>query len=259
MTMNITDKAKVYFHKVLKTDHFITSVTDPELSENYINFTFDESVSENDLDLRTRGLCALASSIGANEVEYFKYVIGAAFNMGVKPVEIREVVYQSLPYCGAGRTRKFTLAMNAVFDEKDIELPLPPQSTTTRATRLKKGNETQIKIFGERSREAWKRASPGMEHIAKWLAANCFGDFYTRGALNLKEREMITFCFLAAMGGCEPQLISHATGNMNIGNDRHFLIQVVSYCVPFIGYPRSLNAFSAIEEAVKLRKPPLAP
>lgn len=60
---------------------------------------------------------------------------------------------------------------------------------------------------------------------------------------------MITFCFLAAQGGCEPQLVSHAAANMNIGNDREFLIQVVSQCLPYIGYPRSLNALSCIQDA----------
>ncbi len=62
---------------------------------------------------------------------------------------------------------------------------------------------------------------------------------------------MITFCFLAAQGGCEPQLISHAAANMGIGNDRKFLIDVVSQCLPYIGYPRSLNALRCIAEAAK--------
>lgn len=39
---------------------------------------------------------------------------------------------------------------------------------------------------------------------------------------------MITFCFLAAQGGCEPQLTAHSKGNMNLGKDKAFLIKVVS-------------------------------
>ena len=38
-------------------------------------------------------------------------------------------------------------------------------------------------------------------HINKWLADNCFGDYYTRGGLDTREREMVTLCFLAAQGG----------------------------------------------------------
>ena len=103
-------------------------------------------------------------------------------------------------------------------------------------------------------KEAWKAG-----HINRWLAANCFGDYYTRTGLDLAQREMITFCFLAAQGGCEPQLIAHAAGNMNLGNDKEFLIRVVSRCLPYIGYPRSLNAINCINQAVDTRKKILFP
>lgn len=52
------------------------------------------------------------------------------------------------------------------------------------------------------------------------MADNCFGDYYTRTGLSYAQREMITFCFLAAQGGCETQLTSHAAGNMKVGNDK---------------------------------------
>lgn len=73
--------------------------------------------------------------------------------------------------------------------------------------------------------------------------------YYTRTGLDLKQREMIPFCFLMAQGGCEPQLIAHAKGNINLGNDRDFLMRVVSQCLPYLGYPRSLNAIACINKA----------
>ena len=96
-------------------------------------------------------------------------------------------------------------------------------------TALEKGVQIQASIFGESMREAWKKG-----HVNRWLAANCFGDYYTRTGLDLRQREMITFCFLMAQGGCEPQLIAHAKGNMNMGNDRDFLVRVVSQCLPYM-------------------------
>lgn len=95
-------------------------------------------------------------------------------------------------------------------------------------------------------KEAWKAG-----YINRWLAANCFGDYYTRTGLSLAQRELITFCFLMAQGGCEPQLTAHAKGNMNIGNDKDFLMRVISQCLPYIGYPRSLNAIACINRAEK--------
>lgn len=91
-------------------------------------------------------------------------------------------------------------------------------------------------------------------HINRWLTDNCFGDYYTRTGLTARQREMITFCFLTAQGGCEPQLTAHAAANIRLGNDQAFLIRVVSQCVPYIGYPRSLNALRCISEAAKAEK-----
>lgn len=33
----------------------------------------------------------------------------------------------------------------------------------------------------------------------------CFGDFYTRSGLSLKDRELVVFGAIAALGGCEAQ------------------------------------------------------
>ena len=169
-----------------------------------------------------------------------------ALDAGVTPVMVKEIVYQSVDYVGFGRMLPFLEITNQVLEEGGIPLPLENQGTTTAETRLEKGVEAQAEIFGEQMKEAWKAG-----HINRWLAANCFGDYYTRKGLDLAQREMITFCFLMGQGGCEPQLTAHAKGNMNLGNDKAFLTRVVSQCLPYIGYPRSLNAITCINQAAE--------
>lgn len=53
------------------------------------------------------------------------------------------------------------------------------------------------------------------------------------------------------MGGVEPQVKAHIQGNLNMGNDKTKLIAVVTALVPYIGYPKSLNALNAIDEIAK--------
>ena len=77
------------------------------------------------------------------------------------------------------------------------------------------------------------------------------GDYYTRTGLNDAEREMITFCFLLAQGGCENQLRGHTAGNFGVGNGKEKLYSVVEQCMPYVGYPRSLNAMGVIDEVAK--------
>ena len=59
-----------------------------------------------------------------------------------------------------------------------------------------------------------RTATPEYPQINRWLASNCFGDWCTREGLTDRERELITFCPIAARGGCEPQLTAHARANM---------------------------------------------
>jgi len=165
------------------------------------------------------------------------------------PVEVKEIVYQAVAYLGIGRVMPFLTAVNEELERRGISLPLEPQAQTVYEQRRDAGNQVQVDAFGEGIRGSWTKGPEERQHINLWLADNCFGDYYTRGGLTLPQRELITFCFLAAQGGCEPQLTAHAKANMTVGNDRLFLIQIVSQCVPYIGYPRSLNALSCIDKA----------
>lgn len=196
------------------------------------------------LDPVTRSLAVLATLAGCQGVQLFKLVLPEALDAGLTPVMAKELVYQAVDYLGLGRALSFVDAVNEVLTARGVELPLPSQSTTTPETRLEKGVDAQVAIFGDGMREAWRQGT-----INRWLGANCFGDYYTRTGLDLRQRELITFCFLAAQGGCEPQLTAHAKGNMNLGNDAAFLTKVVLNCLPYIGYPRSLNALGCIQKA----------
>lgn len=222
--------------------------TDPEFMERYEHFTETEVVNEEGqmLPEDTRHMAILATLIGCGGVDMYRVVLPGALDAGVTPVMAKEIVYQSVDYLGIGRVLPFLTTTNEVLEEKGIELPLEGQAATTLEDRLEKGIQAQVDIFGDGMREAWKAG-----HINRWLAANCFGDYYTRTGLTLAQREMITFCFLAAQGGCEPQLTSHAKGNMNLGNGKAFLIRVISQCLPYIGYPRSLNAVNCVNKAAE--------
>ena len=224
------------------------ALTDPEFAERVEHFTFDEVVTdpEQQLDEGTRWLAILSALIGAQSAEAFRKLLPQALDAGLSPVAVKETVYQAVDYLGLGRMLPFLDITNEVFALRGIALPLENQATTTMDDRLEKGAQAQAEIFGEQMLEAWKAGT-----VNRWLAANCFGDYYTRTGLDLKARELITFCFLAAQGGCEPQLVAHSQGNMNLGNDKDFLLRVVLQILPYIGYPRSLNAITCVNKAAE--------
>jgi alkylhydroperoxidase/carboxymuconolactone decarboxylase family protein YurZ len=119
-------------------------VTDPELIEVFDNFAFDEVLRHASLDTRTRLMVQLAALIGSQALSEYRAMLGAALTSGVTPAEVKEIVYQAVPY--------------------------------------------------------------------------------------------------------DPQVKGHVAANLNVGNDRQTLISVITVLLPFIGYPRTLNALAAINE-----------
>jgi 4-carboxymuconolactone decarboxylase len=136
-----------------------------------------------------------------------------------------------------------------VLSDHGIELPLPGQSTTTPETRYDAGLAVQTQIVGDETvATMYANAGDDVIHIQRYLSANCFGDYLTRDGLDIPTRELLTFSMLAALGGCEPQLAGHVTANLNVGNDRAALLMVLTTLLPFIGYPRALNALRVLNE-----------
>lgn len=229
--------------------------TDPEFMERFDNFAFDEVVNSDNLDGPTRFMAILAALVGCQSIDEYKAMLPAALNFGVTPVEAKEIVYQAAAYLGIGRSLPFLNAANEILTTRGIKLPLENQATTTTENRRKSGTKAQVQIFGDRMMDFYKSGPEESRHINLWLAANCFGDYYTRNGLDYQQREMITFCFLAAQGGCDNQLKRHAAANMRIGNSRAFLIKIISQCLPYIGYSRSLTALACVQAIAQIEQP----
>ena len=192
----------------------------------------------------------MASALAQHTIGEYRLMLHAAWANGISPVEIKEVLYQSVPYVGMARVVDFIGVLNDFLTSEGVKLPLEPQSVTSAETRFEKGLALQKGIFGERIEEMHRTAPDNQKHIQNYLSANCFGDYQTRRGLDVKTRELLTFAMLISLGGCEPQVKGHIRGNMNVGNDKVTLLAVVTQLLPYIGYPRTLNAIACLNEVI---------
>jgi 4-carboxymuconolactone decarboxylase len=55
---------------------------------------------------------------------------------------------------------------------------------------------------------------------------------------------------LISLGGTEPQVKGHIQGNVNVGNDKETLLSVITQLLPYMGYPRTLNAIKCLNEVI---------
>ncbi len=238
-------------HDELFPGHVSTlAATDPELIETFDNFAFDEVLAHGKLDARTRLMVQLASMIACQALREYRVMLGAALTVGITPVEAKEIVYQAVPYVGMAKVFDFIHATNDALSERGVALPLPSQSTTTPETRAEKGLAVQKQIIGSDVVEGLYASAPADElHIQRYLSANCFGDHLTRAGVDIPTRELLTLSMLVSLGGCEAQVKGHVAANLKVGNDRARLIDVLTQLLPFIGYPRTLNALRVLDEA----------
>lgn len=246
--MPISRKALEYHEKLFPCCESKLAVTDPELVEVFDNFAFAEVLEYGNLDIRTRLMVILASMIASQALGEYKVMLVGALNAGVTPVEVKEIVYQAVPYVGIAKVYDFIHATNEILESRGVALPLEGQSTTSPETRRQKGLEVTVEIFGNVLEQLAENSPENQKHIPEYLAANCFGDFITRSGIDLKTRELLTFSMLLSLGGCESQLKGHVQGNLNLGNDKDALLSVLTQLLPYVGYPRMLNALSVLNQ-----------
>ena len=240
-----TMKANEKYRELLKRD-FAISKEDEDLQNIFNNFVYGEVYNHGSLEPKLRELITLVSLTASQGQGMIAEHVEMALNVGANAIEIKEALYQCAPYVGFPRVFSALEEANKVFKDKNIKLPLPSQATVSEETRFEKGLEIQTNTFGQGILDAIRNAPENQKHIRNYLSAMCFGDFYTREGLDMKTRELLTFIMIISLGGQEAQATGHARGNLSVGNDKDTLIEAVTQCIPYIGYPRTLNAIAII-------------
>lgn len=246
--MSRTQKANENFEKWFGGGTFTNGYTDAEFESIAKNFLWGDASEHGALSDKQRAIVILTTLTASGTYEVIEKYAGAALRAGVSANEIRETLIQCTPYVGMEKVNLALKEAYAAFEKAGVSETVTEQATVDDDTRFEKGLAVQQEIFGADNINNMRASAPQeLKHIQDYLSAYCFGDFYTRKTLDLKMRELITFCAICSLGGCEPQAKAHAAANISVGNTREMLIDAITQCLPFIGFPRTLNAISCID------------
>lgn len=218
-----------------------------EILARLVNNDIPKAVS---FDARMRTLISIASLTALGDARVLADVIDAGLAEGVEPLAMREAMVQAMAYSGLPSTIRAQEVLADILKRRGRNFPSEAAATVTDATRFADGLKVQKAIFGAAIDAMHKNARADERALTvDLLTGYCFGDTYTRKGLALKERELLTFVVIASMGGCEPQVKAHAAGNIAVGTTRGELIDAIVVMLPFIGFPKSLNALAMVNEA----------
>ena len=114
-------------------------------------------------------------------------------------------------------------------------------------TRTEICNENMQKLFNSTMAQSGDDVEM-MQILQKYI----FGEVFTTGELDIKTRELLTVVSLTTQQTL-PQLKAHINAALNAGNTPVEVKEAIYQCAPFIGFPKTLNAISVMNEVFKER------
>ena len=119
--------------------------------------------------------------------------------------------------------------------------------------RLSRGWETLTRVNATQSPRVVAELDELAPDLARFVVEFGYGDCYERPTLEPRHRQLVTIGALVAMGGCEAQLAVHVAVGLNVGLSPDEVVEAVMHALPYVGFPRTLNAVAVVRSVFERR------
>jgi 4-carboxymuconolactone decarboxylase len=108
--------------------------------------------------------------------------------------------------------------------------------------RFRRGWERLMEVDAEGGERVIANLQDVAPDLGRYVVEFTFGEIYQRPILDLRQRQLVTIAALTTLGGAEPQLEVHINAALNVGLTALEVVEAILHCIPYIGFPRVLNA-----------------
>ncbi|MEY2397102.1 MAG: 4-carboxymuconolactone decarboxylase [Actinomycetota bacterium] len=113
---------------------------------------------------------------------------------------------------------------------------------------LAAGREIQTKLWPQMATGGTPRPAAKLApDFYEWVAETAFGKIWSRDALPLRDRSLITVAMLAALGRTG-ELRGHLAGARNLGISQEELVEVLMQVAVYAGVPAANDALGVAAE-----------
>ena len=168
---------KQNYHTLFGGEALTGKGTDPEMMDILQKFIFGEVFRSGELTMQQRELITCVTLATLQTLPQLTAHAGAALNVGVSPLELREAMYLTAPFIGFPRMLNAVATVNEVFKQRGISLPLEKAGTVTEADRHEQGAAIQDKLYPGGIASVMAGVPGGLgEDVEYFLTSNFFGD-----------------------------------------------------------------------------------
>lgn len=197
------------------------------------------------LTARQQSLSAIAGLEAKGDLQRLYAAIDEGLDNGLTVPQIKEALSQLYAYTG------FPRSLNALGQLQKAVADREAAGKTTVAgddgdvlpegfNAIKTGTEVQTKVTGKPFNYAF---GPREDYFLK---AHLFGDIFASPVLSHAERELVTVSAISSLPGCDPQVLAHARGALNMGLSRDELAAIPDVLARKVGNSESWRARKAI-------------
>jgi 4-carboxymuconolactone decarboxylase len=113
---------------------------------------------------------------------------------------------------------------------------------------LETGREIQTQLWPQMATGGTPRPSAKLApDFYAWVAETAFGKIWSRDALPVRDRSLITVAMLAALGKTN-ELRAHLAGARNLGISQEELVEVLMQVAVYAGVPAANEALTVAAE-----------
>lgn len=107
------------------------------------------------------------------------------------------------------------------------------------------GHETLNRLSEGTSEKVIKNYEKIAPDVSDYIMDFVFGEIYNRPKLDFKTRQVVTLTALLTQGDTDHQLQTHIKGAISFGWSEDELIEMFIQAIPYVGFPRVLNAINS--------------
>ena len=172
------------------------------------------------LSAKQRAIAPIGAAMAAGDLAQLNAALQRGLDAGLTVSDAREILVQLYAYAGFPRSLNALGELMKVLDarrQRGVQdapgrEPCAPIPTGKELLELGTANQTRL-IGGPVGGPLFDFAPVANEYLRTHL----FGDIFARDNLDWQSRELATVGALSALGGVEPQLLSHVRASLNVG------------------------------------------
>ncbi len=198
------------------------------------------------LAMADRMICTLGALGVLPRLRALRRHIGAALDLGLTPLTIREVLLQVGLYAGFSAAEETLGLAEELFAASGLPLPAEPEEPVTLDELSRRGRERMASLHAERSKDGYAAPDNPVAGALYGLAIQYgYGVIWFRPGLTPRQRALLAVAAFTALRLPE-QLRRFGHSALNVGASRPEVVEAVIQTAPFSGFPPALNGLVAL-------------